>query len=195
VGIPEKDQGKMRMPKTAVIDIDNTLWQFCDALYEELRKVNKDFPTPENWTHWELWEGYCTKDDFLGAINAIHSGQDNDRYLPYPEAKGFLSALKGNGYHITIASHRLPDFRKQTQRWLEKHGLVYDELHLSYNKTRLFDMFTDVVVDDHPGVLEKAIESGARAMGLLFPWNRAYSDNGFRLFSNLNEVLIYILDR
>jgi hypothetical protein len=33
---------------------------------------------------------------------------------------------------------------------------LYDVLHLSHNKTTLFNMFTDVVVDDHPGVLEKA---------------------------------------
>jgi hypothetical protein len=160
-----------------------------------LRKVNERFPAPGNWTHWDLWEGYCTKDDFFGAINAIHQNQDSDGYLPYPEARGFLSTLSENGYHITIASHRSPVYRKQTERWLEKHGLVYDELHLSYHKTRLFDMFTNVVVDDAPQVLEKAVESGATGTGLLFPWNKAYSDNGFRLFNNLDDVLNHILSR
>jgi hypothetical protein len=28
------------MRKKAIVDIDNTLWHFCDALYEELRKIN-----------------------------------------------------------------------------------------------------------------------------------------------------------
>lgn len=183
------------MNKNAIIDIDNTLWHFCDALYEELKKVNKDFPTPEKWNHWDMWEAYCSKRDFYGAVNTIHNNQDSDKYQPYLEAKGFLSALKENGYHITIASHRSPDYRKQTERWLEQHGLVYDALHLSYHKTKLFDMFTNVVVDDHPGVLEKAVENGAMATGLLFPWNRAYSENGFRLFHNLDEVLNHILDK
>ncbi|MGC9977312.1 MAG: hypothetical protein ABSA46_18465 [Thermodesulfovibrionales bacterium] len=181
------------MSKIAIIDIDNTLWQFCDALYDELRKVNKSFPTPDQWTHWDLWEGYCLKPEFFGAINTIHSNQDSDSYQPYPEAKGFLAALKENDYHITIASHRSPDYRKQTERWLERHGLVYDALHLSYHKTRLFDMFTDVVVDDHPGVLEKAVENGAIATGLLFPWNQAYSNDRFKLFSNLDDILDCIL--
>lgn len=182
------------MSKAAIIDIDNTLWQFCDALYEELKRVNKDFPMPDQWIHWDLWEGYCTKDDFFTAINIIHSNQDSDRYQPYPEASGFLSCLKQNGYHITIASHRSPDYRTQTERWLERNGLVYDDLHLSDHKTTLFSALTDVVVDDHPGVLEKAVESGARAAGLLFPWNKAYSNNGFKLFSNLNDVLTHILE-
>ena len=183
------------MTKTAIIDIDNTLWQFCDALYEELKKVNGNFPAPDRWTHLDLWEGYCSKDDFFGAINAIHQNQDSDRYLPYPEARGFLSELKKNGYHITIASHRSPDYREQTERWLDRHGLVYDELHLSFNKTLLFDTYTSVVVDDAPQVLEKAVESGAMGAGLLFPWNRTYANNGFRLFNNLNDVLSHILSR
>jgi hypothetical protein len=175
------------MSKTAIIDIDNTLWQFCDALYDELMKVNKSFPTPDRWTHWDLWESYCSQQDFFGAINSVHNNQDSDRYQPYPEAKGFLSTLKKRNYHITIASHRSPDYRVQTERWLDQHGLVYDVLHLSDHKTTLFNMFTDLVVDDHPGVLEKAIESGAMATGLLFPWNRAYRDNGYRLCSDLRK--------
>jgi uncharacterized protein len=181
--------------RRAIIDIDNTLWHFCDAFYEELRKINKNFPTPENWTHWDLWEGYCSEEAFYAAVNAVHLNQDSEAFLPYPEAKDFLINLKEHSYRITIASHRSPDYRKQTEKWLEKHGLFYDELHLSFHKTQLFDQPTDVVVDDSPIVLEKAVEKGLRATGLLFPWNQSYPDNGFNLFSNLNEILNYILGR
>ena len=183
------------MNKNAIIDIDNTLWQFCDAFFEELRKINEKFPSPDNWTHWDLWEGYCTKEEFYKAVNAIHFKQDSEKFQPYPEARGFLSALKQNGYHITIASHRSPEFMTQTERWLKKHGLVHDDIHLSYHKTSLFNNCTDVVVDDAPQVLEKAVESGALATGLLFPWNHAYRDNGFKLCSNLDEILDGILSR
>jgi hypothetical protein len=119
--------------------------------------------------------------------------QHSENFLPYPEAKDFLINLKENGYHITIASHRSPDYRRQTEKWLEKHGLVHDELHLSFHKTQLFTESTDVVVDDSPHVLEKAVDKGVMAVGLLFPWNREFTDNGFRLFNNLNEILEYIL--
>jgi hypothetical protein len=181
------------MNKTAIIDIDNTLWQFCDAFYEELRKINKDFPKPDNWTHWDIWEGYCSEQDFYRAVNAIHLRQDSEEYKPYPEARNFLSALKQNQYHITIASHRSPEFLGQTERWLRKHGLAYDDIHLSYHKTHLINPMTTVVVDDAPQVLEKAVENGALATGLLFPWNRAYCNNGFRLCHNLNDILEGIL--
>jgi len=181
------------MHKKAIIDIDNTLWHFCDVFYEQLRKINKGFPTIESWTHWDIWQGYCSEDDFYGAVNAIHFNQDSDSYLPYPESKNFLITLKEHNYHITIASHRSPDYRNQTEKWLKKHGLVYDELHLSFHKTQLFDTSTNVVVDDAPKVLEKAVENGVMATGLLFPWNQAYSDNGFNLFNNLNEIVSHIL--
>lgn len=181
------------MTKRAIVDIDNTLWHFCDAFYEELRKINRNFPAPDSWTHWDLWEGYCSEADFYGAVNAVHLKQHSENYLPYPEAKDFLLTLKENDYHITIASHRSPDYRKQTIEWLKTHGLVYDELHLSFQKTQLFTEFTDVVVDDSPEVLKRAVEKGVMATGLLFPWNSEYADDGFELFKNLNEILRYVL--
>lgn len=183
------------MQNKAFIDIDNTLWQFCDVFYQELVKINPEFPTKDQWTHWDLWQGYCSKHDFYGAVDAIHNRQDSDAFQPYPEAEGFLEALRGHGYHITIASHRSPKYLVQTERWLRKHGLVYDDLHLSFNKTTLINANTTVVVDDAPQVLEKAVENGVLATGLLFPWNRAYSNNGFRLCNNLTEILDGILSR
>ena len=181
------------MNKTAIVDIDNTLWQFCDAFFEELRKINKDFPTPERWIDWNIWEGYCTEQEFYRAVYAIHLKQDSDNYQPYPEAKDFLSALKQNGYHITIASHRSPEFMTQTERWLRKHVLLYDAIHLSFHKTNLINSKTTVVVDDSPSVLEQAVQHNVMATGLLFPWNNIYRNNGFRLCSNLNKILDGIL--
>ncbi len=180
------------MNRTAIIDIDNTLWQFSDAFYLELKKVNGDFPTPDRWTGPGIWEGYCSKTDFTAAINAIQRNQDSDRYRPYPESKGFLASLREKGFHVIIASHRSPATREPTERWLARHGLPYDDLHLSADKTVLFPE-ADVVVDDAPPLLKKAVECGALGAGLLFPWNRAYDGNGFVLFDNLDAVLDYIL--
>jgi hypothetical protein len=180
------------LSKIAIIDIDNTLWQFSDAFYRELKNINADFPAPDRWCTYDIWEGYCSVEDFMTAINTIHHHQNSDRYQPYPESRDFLSSLREQGFHIIIASHRTPETRQPTERWLARHGLRYDELHLSLDKTVLFPK-ADIVVDDSPLTLEKAIESGALGAGLQFPWNRAYASNGFRLFQNLHEVLDYIL--
>jgi hypothetical protein len=182
------------MAKTAIVDIDNTLWQFCDAFYVELAALNRNFPTPDTWTNWDIWEGYCSEKEFYAAINIVHANQDRSSYLPYPEAREFLASLRANNYHITIASHRAPEHRGPTERWLKRHGLVYDELHLSFTKTDIFNSLTDVVVDDAPQVLEKAVESGAKATGLLFPWNAEYRNNGFGLYKSLDEILCHILN-
>jgi hypothetical protein len=183
---------KTTLSKTAIVDIDNTLWQFSDALYLELKKINRNCPKPDKWSSSHFWEGYCTEEDFNMAINLIHQNQDNDQCQPYQESQNFLSSLKENGFHIVIASHRLQATRNPTERWLMRHKLFYDELHLSLDKTVLFPT-ANVVVDDAPSTLRKAIEYGALGTGLLFPWNKKYAGNGFGLFQNLNEVLDYIL--
>ena len=182
------------MLKKAIIDIDNTLWHFCDVLYEELRKVNKTMPPPEYWVDWDFWENYCSLDDFMEAIHRIQMNQDDDRHLPYSEAKSFLSTLKYHNFHIVIASHRIPESLAQTEKWLVKHDLIFDELHLSNDKTVLFDEDCHIVVDDSPVTLEKAAEKGILASGILFPWNRSLDNNGCRLFDNLDHVLDHLLD-
>lgn len=182
------------MNKTAVIDIDNTLWQFCDAFYEELKKINPAFPRVEHWTTWDFYAPYCTEQEFMAAVDAVHVRQDSDEHQPYPEAQGFLRSLKEQGYQIVIASHRRTDTQGPTERWLRKHDLAYDELHLSFDKTVLFGNAA-VVVDDAPHTLEKAVALEAIGAGLRFPWNKEYAGNGFGLFNNLNEVFGYIVSR
>ncbi|MCK9275572.1 MAG: hypothetical protein M0P57_10845 [Syntrophales bacterium] len=182
----------MIVSKKAIIDIDNTLWQFSDALYLELKKLNSNCSTPDQWCNFNVWEQYCSFEDFIAIINMIHHNQDSEQYRPYPEAQKFLTTLKNNGFQVIIASHRTPETAAPTERWLVRHGLPYDELHLSYDKTILFPE-ADIVVDDLPRTLEKAVKNGIPAAGLLFPWNKEYAGCGFELFGTLDEVLEFIL--
>jgi hypothetical protein len=132
--------------------------------------VNAAFPPPEEWTTWDFFTLCCSEEQFLGAVNRIHHIQDNDRFRPYPESKGFLGRLKEEGCRVIIASHRREDMRVPTERWLRKRELVYDELPLSFDKTVLFGSAA-VVVDDAPQTLEEAVASKAVGEELLFPWN------------------------
>jgi FMN phosphatase YigB (HAD superfamily) len=177
------------MFKKAVVDIDNTLWQFCDVLYEELKGINSSMPSPDYWIDWDFWINYCSEKEFWSAIHHIQMNQDDNNYLPYSEAKDFLKKLKEHNYHIVIASHRKPESLTSTKNWLIKHNLVFDEIHLSSDKSELFDKACHIVVDDSPNVLEKAIEKGILNAGLRFAWNR---NNGYKLFNDLKEVSDYI---
>jgi len=64
-----KMEERSTVGKTAVIDIDNTLWQFSDALYLELKKINDNCPTPDKWNIFNIWEGCCSFEDFIAVIN------------------------------------------------------------------------------------------------------------------------------
>ena len=185
---------KERNMEKAIIDIDNTLWHFCDVLYKRLKKINKSIPGPDNWVEWDFWEKYCSKEEFIKAINEIHLKQDNKRYLPYSESRDFLRTLKEHNFYIVVASHRTPESIEQTHRWLVKHDLTFDELHLLDDKSVLFEHDYHVAVDDAPYILEKAAERGLKASGLRFPWNRHNGHNGYRLFRSHKQILKYILN-
>jgi hypothetical protein len=169
-----------------IIDIDNTLWDLSPELWNHLCKINPDMPPPSQWNRWESWEGHIPLKDLMRALRTIHMNQE--RYPPYPESRYFLNALKERDFHIIIASHRHKETLDPTVRWLNKHGLVFDEVHLSYDKSVLFDHSAGIV-DDNPRVLEKAEQAGIVRAGLLNPWNE---DTHHPLFKNLIEILEFL---
>ncbi len=177
---------KAAISKAILVDIDNTLWDFATVLYEKLRQLNHAVPPPEDWHCWDFWKGYMDASEFYRVVNEIHSRQEE--FGIYPDAPEFLRNLKEFGYHITIASHRSEDNMVPTLKWLNRHNLVFDDLHLSYDKTILFPRCL-AVVDDSPHVLSKAVEKNLVATGLEFPWNRG---NGFTLHRDLFHVFNFL---
>jgi hypothetical protein len=66
--------------------------------------------------------------------------------------------------------------------------LVHDEVHLSNDKSVLFDG-SWAIVDDSPVTLGKAARAGIIRVGLRNPWNE-WTDHP--LFNNLFEILNFI---
>jgi hypothetical protein len=116
---------------------------------------------------------------------------DQPMFTPYPGAPVFLSSLKDMGLHIIIASHREKGTLDATARWLRANKLLFDEIHLSYDKTALFDDCW-CVIDDSPFTLQKAERAGILGAGLKMPWNET---GDFFLFDDLKEVLQFLKDR
>ena len=75
-----------------------------------------------------------------------------------------------------------------TVRWLKKHDLPYDKVHLSYDKSVLFDKCW-AIVDDSPETLDKAAEAKIVRAGLRNPWNEKEKHP---LFDNLMEIFQYL---
>lgn len=87
-----------------------------------------------------------------------------------------------------MASHRENTTRDVTMNWLHRHNLPCDEIHLSFDKTVLFDD-SWAVVDDSPLLLRRAAAAGIIGTGLKMPWN----DTGeYAVFNTLTEVLAHL---
>jgi hypothetical protein len=174
------------MQAKIVIDIDNTLWDFAPVLYERIKEINPDITLPSEWRTWDFWQRYLTSKALYEVIRGIHMEQD--RFIPYPDAELFLALLRKNGFFIIIASHREKGTLDATEQWLINNNLLYDEIHLSHDKTVLFDDCW-AVVDDSPITLDKAASLGIVRAGLRNPWNE---QENHPLFKNLMEIFSYL---
>lgn len=172
--------------RTIIVDIDNTLWDLAPVLYERLRAARPGFPHHSQWTSWSFWKGLIPAERLYGIVRDVHMEQDT--FEPYNGSRGFLERLRGKGFHIVIASHREQEAYGSTQRWLEKYNLPFDEIHLSYDKTVLFDQCW-AVIDDSPATLEAAKRAGIIRAGLRNPWNES---EDHPLFSDLGEIYRYL---
>jgi len=169
-----------------IVDIDNTLWDFAPVLYERIKTASHDVNRPQEWHSFDFWKAAMPPDVFYRIITTIH--MDQEQFTPYPEARNFLRSLKDLDMHITIASHREKTTRDVTMNWLRRHNLPCDEIHLSFDKTVLFDD-SWAVVDDSPLLLRRAAAAGIIGTGLKMPWN----DTGeYAVFDTLTEVLAHL---
>ena len=164
-----------------LVDIDNTLWDFSSVLFQEL-SLKYNIPDPEHWVCWDFWKEHITKKIFYDTANKIH--QEQEKYIQYPEAKPFLRNLKEKGHIIIIASHRAQKALEPTITWLRKNDLPFDKVHLSYDKTVLFDC-VDYVIDDSPSIINKACLEGIPTAALRKPWNAMLN---IPLYKNLLEI-------
>jgi hypothetical protein len=172
--------------KKIIVDIDNTLWDFASVLHERMKRINPNVVSRLEWHLFDFWKSYVTPKEFYAVIKSIH--MDQEQFLPYPDAREFLSSLKELDLHIIIASHREKGTRGVTTTWLNQNNLVFDELHLSNDKTVLFNNCW-AVVDDSQFTLEKAAKVGIIVTGLKMPWNKGVD---YPLFNNLIEVFKYL---
>ena len=172
--------------RTIIVDIDNTLWDLAPVLYRHLKAVAPEIPSLTQWTDWDFWKGFISEKSLYAIIRDIHMHQD--QYGVYQEAKQFLASLKEKGLCIIIAGHREKGTLDATVRWLQKHNLSYDEVHLSHDKSVLFDGCW-AIVDDSPITLEKATKAGIVGVGLRTPWNEK---GEFSLFDGLVEIYNYL---
>jgi phosphoglycolate phosphatase-like HAD superfamily hydrolase len=171
-----------------IVDIDNTLWDFASVFEERLKKIVPTIPPMTDW-EWDFYMEYISIEELYSIINEIHKKQD--LFEPFPSAKWFLESLIDEGFEIIVASHRNENSREATENFFQKNNLKYTELHLSSDKTVLFES-SRAIVDDAPHILDEAKQKGLICTGLRYPWNK---HTEHPLFGSLEEVLEFILKR
>jgi hypothetical protein len=153
------------------IDIDSTLHHYWDELAGSAkRRFGVDLP----YEHQHTWKITRLRDEQLRACIAdTHSAKAIARAEPYPHAVEIVNAWHEAGHWIHVTSHRAEDCHAATGDWLAAIGLQFDDLHCSYDKvSRCIELDIEVLIDDSPITLGRAIENGIVAATLVHPWNR-----------------------
>jgi FMN phosphatase YigB (HAD superfamily) len=152
------------------LDIDSTLhhyWDLLDSISRRRYGVELPYGDQRSWGITRLERGQLVE-----AIQETHTDENIEAAEPYPGAVETVRAWREQGHWIHVTSHRAGPTRAATVRWLERIGMPYDDLHCSFDKvTRCVELGIDVLVDDSPVNLERALEAGIHAATIVHPWN------------------------
>lgn len=152
------------------IDIDSTLHHYWDRLSASARRrFGIELPYEEQFD-WGITR--LKAHQLQVCIDDTHSEEAILAGEPYEGAVETVNAWHDAGHFIHITSHRAERCHQATAQWLERIGLSYDDLHCSYDKVaRCQELTIDVLIDDSPVNIQRAIEVGIAAATILHPWN------------------------
>ena len=157
------------------IDIDSTLHHYWDRLSDSARRrFGIELPYEEQFD-WGITR--LKPHQLQVCIEDTHSEAEILAGEPYPGAVETVNDWHARGHFIHITSHRAERCFGPTRRWLDQIGLRYDDLHCSFDKVaRCQELSIDVLIDDSPVNLQRALEVGMVAATLRHPWNEELCD-------------------
>ena len=153
------------------IDIDSTLHDYWPVLVNAARRrFGVELPYSEQVT-WEISQ--LRPEQLHAVVEETHSEEHILAAEPYPGAVETVRAWHEAGHLIHITSHRRDEARAATEEWLRRIGMPYDELYCSTDKVaRAREIGIELLIDDSPETLSKALEAGMTAATLMHPWNQ-----------------------
>ena len=153
------------------IDIDSTLHHYWDQLSDAAqRRFGIALPYEDQVT-WGIT--LLRPEQVRACVEETHSEARVLAAEPYPGAVETVRAWHEAGHFVHVTSQRDIASREVTAQWLDRIGLPYDELYCGGDKVaRCAEIGIDVLIDDSPENLERAVEAGITPATLLHPWNR-----------------------
>jgi len=159
------------------LDIDSTLhhyWGLLERIVLDRHGVKLPYAEQRDWGITVL-----AVEDLSAAVMESHSEANIAAAEPYPEAVETVRAWHEAGHWIHVTSHRSEHTSEATARWLDQIGLPYDDLHCSWDKiTRCLELGVDVLVDDSPVNIRRALEVEILPATILHPWNEEVAAEG-----------------
>jgi uncharacterized HAD superfamily protein len=153
------------------IDIDSTLHHYWDGFAAAARRRFGVHLPYRQQSLWEITE--LRPDQVRVVVEETHSDRNILAAEPYPGAVETVRAWRDAGHFIHITSHRADTCHAATKQWLERIGLPYDELYCSWDKvSRCLEIGIDVLIDDSPVNLQRALDAGLTVASIVHPWNR-----------------------
>ena len=153
------------------IDIDSTLHHYWDQFAAAALKLHAVELPYEGQTTWGITR--LDQDDAYACVQHTHLAETIATGVPYSGAVATLRGWHEAGHFIHITSHRDPAAHAATMAWLDAVGFAYDELYCSYDKiARCKEIGIDLLIDDSPVNLERALEAGIAGATITHPWNR-----------------------
>jgi hypothetical protein len=157
------------------IDIDSTLHPYWDQLAEIAQRrfgIALPYDTQDSWAIDLL-----DPEQLKACVTETHTPERVLAAQPYPGAVQTIRTWHEAGHFIHITSHRPAGAHPHTSEWLRQIGLPHDELYCSDDKiARCLEIEIDVLIDDSPVNLARAVEVGITAATIEHPWNRDLAD-------------------
>jgi uncharacterized HAD superfamily protein len=180
------------------LDIDSTLHPYWDLLQRVVRErygIELPYEEQRDWGITQL-----ERDAVIHCVEETHSDENIAAGVPYPDAVETVRGWHEQGHWIHITSHRRTSTYAATQSWLDAIGLPYHDLHCSFDKvSRCVELEIDVLVDDSPINIAKALQAGIVAATIVHPWNEELVERdgviGARDWQGLRRELDPVLER
>jgi hypothetical protein len=157
------------------IDIDSTLhhhWPLLAAAAKRRFGVELPYEQQFAWASRRLSE-----EQLRVCIEDTHSDEAIAGARPYPHAVEIVNRWYDSGHSIHITSQRAERSLTATRRWLNDVGLRHHELSCDYDKVgRCRQIGIDLLIDDSPITLLRALDAGILAATLRHPWNEHMCD-------------------
>jgi uncharacterized protein len=157
------------------IDIDSTLhhhWPLVAAAARRRFGVDLPYGQQVAGTGRRLSE-----EQLRVCIEDTHTDEAIACARPYPHAVETVNGWYDAGHHVHVTSHRAEGSLTATRRWLEDIGLRHHGLYCGDDKVaHCRRTGIELLVDDSPGTLLRAVEAGMLAATLRHPWNEHICD-------------------